>query len=213
MQKRNSKGQFTSEKSNKKSNRVRFFGPINSLVWNFYNDYILIANENLTEAYLYFPENEKEFQLEAYNVYATPGSLAKKILSQKDFWIEKDFDEVESVFLQDYSVLVPRTWEEVRKIVAEQERLENYKALEKKVEKEVKKEKSIEKLTLDDIKIGSLYYNLVYQVVERVIDVQGRLIYTSYHKMECAPYGVSSFRKATQKEVDNYLEEAEEIKK
>ena len=216
MQKRNSKGQFTSKKSNKKSNRVRFFGPINSLVWNFYNDYILIANENLTEAYLYFPENEKEFQLEAYNVYATPRSLAEKILSQKDFWIEKDFDEVESVFLQDYSVLVPRTWEEVQKIVKEQDRLENYKnsfkdhILEPK--KETKKQVKEEKLTLDDIKVGSLYFNLVYQVVERVIDVQGRLVYTSYHKMECNPFSVNSFRKATQEEVDNYLKESEEIK-
>lgn len=219
MQQRNSKGQFTSTKSNQKSNRVKFFGPINSLVWYNNGDHIIITNSDISEAYIYFPEDKKQFKFfkasAGVDVYDIK-SLADTTREMDGFWVEKDFDIVEDTFLQDYSVLVPRTWEEVQKIVEEQDRLENYKnsfkdqAVEQK--HKVKKEVKEDKLTLDDIKVGSLYYNLVYQVVERVIDVQGRLVYTSYHKMECNPFSVNSFRKATQEEVDNYLKESEEIK-
>lgn len=69
-----------------------------------------------------------------------------------------------------------------------------------------------EKLTLDNIKIGSLYYNFGDCTVCRIIEVVGRLIYASWHKGPATPYGINSFRKATQKEVDNYLKEAEELK-
>jgi len=69
-----------------------------------------------------------------------------------------------------------------------------------------------EKLTLDNIKIGSLYYNFGDCTVCRIIEVVGRLIYASWHKGPATPYGVSSFRKATKEEIDNYLKEAEELK-
>ena len=216
MQNRNLKGQFISTKSSKKSNRVRFFGPYNSLLWeNNSNDHIIITNSNITEAYIYFPKDEKQFKFDDNETYNSK-SLAGACQHMDGFWVEKDFDTVEDTFLQDYSILVPRTWEEVQKIVEEQDRLENYKNSFKdhisNSGKETKKEVKEDKLTLDDIKVGSLYYNLVYQVVERVIDIQGRLIYTSYHKMECNQFSVNSFRKATQKEVNNYLIESEEIK-
>ena len=65
------------------------------------------------------------------------------------------------------------------------------------------------KLTLSDIKIGSLYYNFGDFTVCRIIEVVGRLIYASWHKGPATPYGVSSFRKATKEEIDNYLKESE----
>lgn len=70
----------------------------------------------------------------------------------------------------------------------------------------------VDKLTLSDIKIGSLYYNFGDCAVCRIIEVVGQLIYASWHKGPATPYSINSFRKATQKEVDNYLKEAEELK-
>lgn len=64
-------------------------------------------------------------------------------------------------------------------------------------------DKKEEKLSIEDIKIGSLYN--VNGSIYRVVDIQGRLIYVSYHKGAAFPFGISSFKKATKKEVDEYL--------
>lgn len=74
------------------------------------------------------------------------------------------------------------------------------------------KDQEVDKLTLSDIKIGSLYYNFGDCTVCRIIEVVGRLIYASWHKGPATPYGINSFRKATQQEVDKYLQESEDLK-
>ncbi len=56
---------------------------------------------------------------------------------------------------------------------------------------------------------GKLYFNVATTQVERVLLVQeGRLIWTSRHKQQARPYGRTSFRLATNEEVNNYLREA-----
>ena len=59
---------------------------------------------------------------------------------------------------------------------------------------------------------GKLYVNVHTKQVERVIDVQGNLVWTSRHKQEAKAYGRTNFRKATDAEVKNYLDEATNAK-
>lgn len=59
------------------------------------------------------------------------------------------------------------------------------------------------------ISAGKLYFNVGTKQVERVVTViDGKLIWTARHKQEAKPYGRSNFRKATDAEVTNYLQEA-----
>ncbi len=56
---------------------------------------------------------------------------------------------------------------------------------------------------------GKLYFNQTTKQVERVLTIlDGALIWTSRHKQEAKPYGKSTFRLATDAEVQNYLAEA-----
>lgn len=204
MQQRNSKGQFMSKSktsSVKTKSKIRYFGNRSGDIFNELGyDYVLAANSDLTKCYIYAPGQERELT-----------DFSQSAWECDEIWIELDTETVKDHFLDSYAILVPESWEELEKILEENKRLDDFKESFKKSKvKEV--EQLDQKLTLDDIKVGSLYFNIPYQVVERVVDIQGRLVYSSYHKMECAPYGVSSFRKATQEEVDSYLEESEEIK-
>lgn len=207
MQQRNSKGQFMSKSktsSVKTKSKIRYFGNRSGDIFDELGyDYVLAANSDLTKCYIYAPGQERELT-----------DFSQSAWECDEIWIELDTETVKDHFLNSDAILVPESWEELEKILDENIRLEDYKSSFKDHIIESSKEKDVKtkKLTLDDIKIGSLYFNLPYQVVERVVDIQGRLVYSSYHKMECAPYGVSSFRKATQEEIDNYLKEVEEIK-
>ena len=209
MQKRNSKGQFmskskTSSVKTKPKPTIRYFGNQFGDIFNELGyDYVLAANSDLTKCYIYAPGQERELT-----------DFSGNSCECGEIWQELNIQFVKDHFLDNEAILVPVSWGELEKIVEENTRLENYKSSFKDyiVESNNTEKTKIESLTIGDIKIGSLYYNLAYQVVERVIDVQGRLVYTSYHKMECNPFSVNSFRKATQEEVDNYLKESEEIK-
>lgn len=57
-------------------------------------------------------------------------------------------------------------------------------------------------------KKAALYFNTAAKQVQRIVEIQGSLYWSSYHKQECKPYPRSSFRLATQAEVDYYLANA-----
>lgn len=131
-----------------------------------------------------------------------------------DFYFYDPILDVKSKFSNnrtDIDMRIGRVWKEI-----------SYSTLEREFPNEINIINGIlglktvkveqEKLTLDNIKIGSLYYNFGDCTVCRIIEVVGRLIYASWHKGPATPYGVSSFRKATKEEIDNYLKEAEELK-
>lgn len=206
MQNRNSKGQFmskskTSSVKTKSKPTIRYFGNrFGDIFDELGYDCVLAANSDLTKCYIYAPGQERELT-----------DFSGSSWECGEIWRELNIQFVKDHFLNSDAILVPESWEELEKILEENKRLDDFKESFK--ESKVKEVEQLDqKLTLDDIKVGSLYFNIPYQVVERVVDIQGRLVYSSYHKMECAPYGVSSFRKATQEEIDSYLEESEEIK-
>ena len=131
-----------------------------------------------------------------------------------DFYFYDPILDVKSKFSNnrtDIDMRIGRVWKEI-----------SYSTLQREFPKEIDIINGIlglktvkveqEKLTLDNIKIGSLYYNFGDCTVCRIIEVAGRLIYASWHKGPAIPYGINSFRKATQKEVDDYLKEAKALK-
>lgn len=69
----------------------------------------------------------------------------------------------------------------------------------------LKPKKASDKFTISS---GKLYFNTHTKQVERIVDVQGKIVWTSRHKAEIKGYSKSNFRLAVQAEVDNYLTEA-----
>jgi len=67
------------------------------------------------------------------------------------------------------------------------------------------------RVELDKVVPGQLYYNIAARQVQRIVEVQGRLIWTAVHKGEAKAYGKSSFRTATKDEVEAYLGKAAKL--
>ncbi len=55
------------------------------------------------------------------------------------------------------------------------------------------------------LKKGSLYVNRVTKRVERLIELQGNLAWTSWHKEACLAFPKSNLKLADQKQVNDYL--------
>jgi len=209
---RDNKGRFTSKvvesakdllkeiKDFKSKDVVRFF--VHSLEGVFKDRdlgrYFLVANYNLSRFQIFSPLRQLVRDPNCSESYCTN-------LISSGIWVEASPNSIiVKETCEKYDIEVPNSW---------------VKLLELKNKKYIVKEdstnvigsypKETKKLELSDIKIGSLYYCLNDESVVRVVDVQGRLVYCSYHKGVAEPYGVSSLRKATKQEVEDYLRDAE----
>lgn len=134
-----------------------------------------------------------------------------------DFYFYDPILDVKSKFSNnrtDIDMRIGRVWKEILYSTLQREFPDHMDKIDQilGIAKHNTEDQVADKLTLSDIKIGSLYYNFGDCTVCRIIEVVGRLIYASWHKGPATPYSINSFRKATQKEVDNYLKEAGELK-
>lgn len=189
---RDSKGRFTSNTLiSVGSATTNIYGDIEGNVFNHPDRggrYFLVVDTYLV--YCYNPVSGKSY---------TPNKSYRLINRDINFGLYKEipYKTLQKEF--------PNNMDRINKILE----VENQE--QKIVAEQPKEETKTSKLELSDIKNGSLYFNIVEFEVQRVIDVVGNLIYTSYHKSSAIPYGRSSLRLATTKEVSDYLKEAKEL--
>lgn len=186
QQKRDSKGRFA--KTSKNSGTVKIYGDSSGKPWN---------------------DNYFRTKLDPDHYFLVDLGW--------DFYFYDPIKNSKSKFSNyraDIDSRINRVWKEIPYSTLQREFPNHMAKIDEilRITKHNTEDQVVDKLTLSDIKIGSLYYNFGDCTVCRIIEVVGRLIYASWHKGPATPYGINSFRKATQKEVDNYLKEAEELK-
>lgn len=188
-QKRDSHGRFV---KNIENNNAKIFGNYFGGAWedeegDYIQKYFLVLSDD--NFYFYYPEIDKKTNFGVWNLEDVKHRV------EKGNWKELPYSLLEKEFSNQIA--------KIDEILG----LSNEEVLQKQIENS----KQNQKLSIDDIKIGSLYYNFGECLVMRVVEVIGRLIYVSYHKGYATPYGISSFRKATKEEVDEYLEESKDL--
>ncbi len=176
----------------------------------FYSSYILVTNKDYTDFFFINPAEKKVAK------YGISMDYFKKYV-KNNIWTVVSQEKVNSLFLGT-EMPIPETWDDVLVysvissfIYAVLENEDNVAPVVEKEEEKPVEQKTITPLNLDDIKNGALYFNLGECEVQRVVEVVGNLIYSSWHKGAATPYGRSSFRLATKEEVNKYLDEAKEL--